>query len=76
MLAPKEVKLKLNSPMVAGTFADLEAAMRDLCRQIDTLTHHLLDEEDRAYTELAKENLWQMYHNAHKHALARTGIAR
>ncbi len=66
----------LHSPMVAGTFADLEAAVRDLCRQIDTLTHHLPDEEDRTYTELAKENLWKMYHNAHKHALARTGLAR
>jgi len=62
--------------IVAGTFADLERAVRDLSEQIDQLTEHLPEEEDRAYAALAKENLWKMYQNAHKRALARTGLGR
>ncbi len=59
--------------IVAGTFADLERGVRDLCEQIDQLAEHV-SEEDRAYAALAKENLWKMYQNAHKRALARTGL--
>ena len=62
--------------IVAGTFADLERAVRDLCEQIDELALHVPEEEDRAYTALAKEQLWKMYQSAHKRALARTGLGR
>ena len=60
--------------IVAGTFADLERGVRDLCEQIDQLAEHVSEEEDRAYAVLAKEKLWKMYQNAHKRALARTGL--
>ena len=60
--------------IVAGTFTDLERGVRDLCEQIDQLAEHVSEEEDRAYAALAKENLWKMYQNAHKRALARTGL--
>ncbi len=60
---------------VAGTFADLENAVRDLCMQIDEVARHVPD-EDREYAAMAKENLWKMYDSAHKHALARTGLER
>lgn len=66
----------LHPTVIAGTFANLERVVHDLCRQIDELAHHLPGEEDRAYAELAKENLWKMFQNAHKRALARTGLAR
>jgi hypothetical protein len=62
--------------VVTGTFVNLERAVHDLCQQIDELAQHLPDKEDRAYAELAKENLWKMFQNAHRHALARTGLAR
>jgi len=50
--------------IVAGTFADLERAVRDICEQIDRLAQHV-PEEDRAYAELAKQDLWRMYQSAH-----------
>jgi hypothetical protein len=59
--------------MVAGTFADLERAVRDLCQQIDQLAEHIPAEEDRAYAGVAKECLWKMYQRAYEHALAREG---
>ena len=60
----------------AGTFADLEHAVREICKQIDLLAQHVPEEEDRAYAELAKEYLWRMYQSAHQRALAREGLGR
>jgi hypothetical protein len=60
--------------IVAGTFADLERAVREICRQIDLLVQHIPEEEDRAYAELAMEYLWRMYRSAYEHALAREGL--
>jgi hypothetical protein len=62
--------------IVGGTFADLERAVREICLQIDLLTQHVPDEEDRAYAELAKEYLWRMYQSAHQRALAREGLGQ
>ncbi len=67
----------LSEPIiVAGDFADLERAVRDVCKQIDLLAQHIPDDEDRAYAEVAKENLWHMYQSAHQRALAREGLGR
>ena len=60
--------------IVAGTFADLERAVRDICEQIDRLAQHVPEEEDRAYAELAKQDLWRMYRSAHQRELAREGL--
>jgi hypothetical protein len=62
--------------IVAGTFADLERAVREVCVQIDLLVQHVPEEEERAYAELAKEDLWRMYESAFQHALAREGFGR
>ena len=62
--------------IVAGTFADLERAVRAVCEQIDLLAQHVPDEEDRAYAGLAKEYLWRMYRSAYQRALAREGLGR
>jgi hypothetical protein len=60
--------------IVAGTFADLERAVREICEQIDQLAQHVPEEEDRAYAELAKQDLWRMYRSAHQRELAREGL--
>ncbi len=60
--------------IVAGTFADLERAVREICEQIDLLAQHVPEEEDRAYAELAKQYLWRMYQSAHQRELAREGL--
>jgi hypothetical protein len=60
--------------IVAGTFADLERAVREICEQIDQLAQHVPEEEDRAYAELAKQYLWRMYQSAHQRELAREGL--
>ncbi len=60
--------------IVAGTFADLERAVREICEQIDQLAQHVPEDEDRAYAELAKEELWRMYQSAYQRALAREGL--
>ncbi len=60
--------------IVAGTFADLERAVREICEQIDLLSRHIPEEEDRAYAELAKQDLWRMYQSAYQRALAREGF--
>ncbi len=60
--------------IVAGTFADLERAVREICSQIDQLAQHVPEEEDRAYAELAKQYLWRMYQSAHQRELAREGL--
>ncbi|HLI07816.1 MAG TPA: hypothetical protein VKV40_14695 [Ktedonobacteraceae bacterium] len=60
--------------IVTGRFAELECAVRTICAQIDTLTHHIPDEEDRSYANIAKDALWRMVHSAQEHALARTGL--
>ena len=44
--------------------------------QIDLLVQHVPEEEERAYAELAKEDLWRMYESAFQHALAREGFGR
>ena len=62
--------------MVAGTFADLERAVREICRQIDLLAQHVPEEEDRAYADLAMEYLWRMYRSAYQRALAREGLGQ
>ena len=62
--------------IIAGDFADLERAVRDVCKQIDLLARHIPDDEDRAYAEAAKENLWRMYQSAHQRALVREGLER
>jgi hypothetical protein len=62
--------------IVAGTFANLERAVREVCKQIDVLAQHVPEEEDRAYAEQAKDYLWRMYHSAHQHALASEGLER
>ena len=62
--------------IVAGTFADLERAVREICEQIDLLAQHFPEEEDRAYADLAKEYLWRMYQSAHQRVLAREGLGR
>ena len=62
--------------IVAGTFADLEYAVREICGQIDLLAQHVPEEEVRAYAELAKEDLWRMYQSAYQRALAREGLGR
>jgi hypothetical protein len=65
----------LSQPIiVTGTFAELERAVRNICAQIDTLTHHIPDEEDRSYADIAKDALWRMVHSAQEHALARAGL--
>jgi hypothetical protein len=64
----------VQSIVVVGTFADLERAGRDICEQIDRLVQHVPEEEDRAYAELAKQDLWRMYQSAHQRALAREGL--
>jgi hypothetical protein len=61
---------------VAGTFADLERAVRWVCGQIDQLNQLVPDTEDHVYAERAKEDLWRMYESAYQHALARSGFAR
>jgi len=60
--------------IVAGTFADLERAVREICRQIDLLAQQIPEKEDRAYANLAMEYLWRMYRSAYQHALARAGL--
>jgi hypothetical protein len=62
--------------IVAGTFADLERAGHEICGQIDLLAQHVPEEEDRAYAELAKVDLWRMYQSAYRRALAREGLGR
>ena len=62
--------------IVAGTFADLEREVREICSQIDLLAQHVPEEEDRAYAELAKEYLWRMYHSALQRALASEGLGQ
>jgi hypothetical protein len=62
--------------IAAGTIADLEQAVREICRQIDLLEEHITEEEDRAYGELAKEYLWRMYQSAYRRALAQEGLGR
>ncbi|MFL5664726.1 MAG: hypothetical protein ACJ8BW_25765 [Ktedonobacteraceae bacterium] len=62
--------------IVAGTLADLERAVREVCVQIDLLVQHVPEEEERSHAELAKENLWHMYESAFQHALAREGFGR
>ena len=62
--------------IVAGSFADLERAVREICQQIDLLARHVPEEEDRAYADLAKQDLWRMYQSAHQRALAREGLGR
>lgn len=67
----------MEEPIIgAGTFADLERAVREICKQIDFLAKHVPEEEDRAYAEQAKENLWHMYQSAYQHALATEGLGR
>jgi hypothetical protein len=60
--------------LVAGTFANLERAIRDLCKQIDQVASRIPDEEDRAYAGVAKQCLWTMYERAHEHAQTREGL--
>jgi hypothetical protein len=55
---------------VAETFASLERAVCEICEQIDVLARHILEEEDRAYAQMAKDDLWRMYESAYQHALA------
>lgn len=62
--------------IAAGTIADLEQAVREICRQIDLLEEHITEEEDRAYGEQAKEYLWRMYQSAYRRALAQEGLGR
>ena len=59
---------------MAGTFAHLEREIREICQQIDLITQHVPEEEDRAYAELAKEYLWCMYKSAYQRALAHEGL--
>ncbi|HEX4207434.1 MAG TPA: hypothetical protein VHZ51_25190 [Ktedonobacteraceae bacterium] len=60
--------------IVAGTFANLEQAIRDLCQQIDQVASRVPDEEDRAYAGIAKKFLWTMYEHAYEHAQSREGF--
>jgi hypothetical protein len=62
--------------IAAGTIADLEQAVREICRLIDLLEKRIPEEEDRAYGELAKDNLWRMYQSAYRRALAQEGLGR
>lgn len=62
--------------IVAGTFPDLERAVRAVCEQIDLLAQHVPDEEDRAYAARAKEYLWRIYRSAYERALAHEGLGR
>jgi malonyl CoA-acyl carrier protein transacylase len=64
------------SIVVAGTFASLERAVREICEQIDVLARRIPEEEDRVYAQLAKEYLWRMYQSAHQRALASEGLGR
>ena len=62
--------------IVTGTFANLERAVREVCKQIDLLAQAIPEEEDRAYAEQAKEYLWRMYQSAHQRELAREGFGQ
>ena len=62
--------------IAAGSMSELERAVRQICQQIDLLAQHIPDEDDRAYAELAKENLWRMYQSAYQRTLAREGPGR
>ena len=62
--------------IVTGSFAELERAVREICTQIDMVAQHIPEEEDRAYAEEAKENLWRMYRSAYQRSLAREGLER
>jgi hypothetical protein len=67
----------MDQPVIlAGTFANLERAVRELCGQIQQLADRLPEEDSRAYAQAAQDNLWRMYESAHRHALARTGLRR
>jgi hypothetical protein len=68
---------KMEKPIIVmGTFASLEHAVREVCEQIDALTRHIPEKEDRAYAQLAKEYLWRMYQSAYGRALATEGLGR
>ncbi len=60
--------------IATGSFAELERAVREICMQIDMVAQHIPEEEDRAYAEGAKENLWRMYRRAYQRSLAREGL--
>lgn len=62
--------------IVPANFASLERAVREICEQIDVLAQRIPEEEDRAYAQLAKEDLWRMYQSAYQHALASEGLGR
>jgi hypothetical protein len=62
--------------IVAGTFADLEGVLREICQQIDLLAQQIPEVEDRTYADLAIEYLWRMYRSAHQRALARAGLGQ
>ena len=67
----------MEEPIIAaGNFAELEQAVREICKQIDLLTQQVPEEEDRAYAELAKQYLWRMYKSTYQRALAREGLGR
>ena len=73
---PKEGERMDQPIIVAGTFADLERAVHEVCEQIDLLAQHVPDEDERAYAALAKEDLWRMYESALQHARTREGFGR
>lgn len=62
--------------IVSGSITELERAVRQICQQFDLLAQHIPDEEDRAYAEVAKENLWHMYQSAYRRTLEREGLGR
>ena len=67
----------MEEPIIAAeNFAELEQAVREICKQIDLLTQHVPEEEDRAYAELAKQYLCRMYQSAYQRELARAGLGR
>jgi hypothetical protein len=67
----------MGQPIIAaGTFADLERAVREICEQIDQLAQQVPEEEDRAYAEQAKEYLWSMFRSAYQRTLTREGLGR
>ena len=62
--------------IVAGTFADLEREVREVCQQIDLLAQQIPEVENRTYADLAIEYLWRMYQSAYQRALARAGLGQ
>lgn len=73
---PKGGESLVQPIIVAGSFADLERAVREICEQIDLIAEHIPEEEDRVYAEQAKEYLWRMYKSAYQRALAHEGLGR